>query len=52
MGTCFECETNFEVEEGVDIGDIVTCPKCQTRYEVLNPFPLTLDYATEEDEDS
>jgi lysine biosynthesis protein LysW len=52
MGTCFECETNFEMEEGVEIGDIVSCPKCHTRYEVLSNFPIQLDYAAEEEEDS
>ena len=51
MGTCFECETNFELDEGVDIGDTVTCPKCGTRYEVVNNSPVTLDYSTEEEED-
>ena len=52
MGTCFECETNFELEEGVEAGDIVSCPKCQMKYEVLNNFPVTLDYISEEEEDS
>lgn len=51
MGTCFECETNFDLDEGVDIGDIVSCPKCGRRYEILNTFPVTLDYAAEEEEE-
>ena len=50
MGTCFECETNFDLDENVEIGSIVACPKCGTRYEVLNTFPVSLDYAGEEDE--
>ena len=52
MGTCFECETNFDLDEGVEIGDIVSCPKCGTRYEVLNTFPVNLDYAPEEEEEA
>ena len=52
MGTCFECETNFDLEEGVEMGDIVSCPKCNVHYEVINTLPVTLDYATEEEEDS
>jgi lysine biosynthesis protein LysW len=51
MGTCFECETNFDLEEGVEIGSIVVCPKCRVRYEVISPFPVTLDYAPDEEED-
>ena len=49
MGTCLECDENFDLPEGVDIGDIVICPKCKTRHEVLNTFPVSLDYAEEED---
>jgi len=51
MGTCFECETNFELDEGVEIGDFVSCPKCATKYEVVNTSPVSLDYAVDEDED-
>ncbi len=52
MGTCFECDENFELGEDAEIGTIVSCPKCATRYEVLNTFPVTLDYAVDEDEET
>lgn len=53
MGTCFECDADIELDEGVDIGDIVNCPKCGFKYEVLNTFPVSLDYAApDEDEEA
>ena len=36
MGTCLECEENIEIDEGVDVGDIIECPECKTRLEVLD----------------
>ncbi len=54
MGTCFECDENFELGEDAEIGDIISCPNpnCATRYEVLNTFPVTLDYAVDEEEET
>ena len=52
MGTCLECDENFYLDEGVDIGDIVVCPKCKTRHEVINTAPMTLDYAEDEEGDA
>ena len=50
MGTCLDCEENFYMEEGVEVGDVVDCPKCRIRMEVLNTFPtVNLDYAAPED---
>jgi hypothetical protein len=51
MGTCFECDENFDLPEGVDIGDTVSCPKCGFKYEVLNTFPVSLDYAAPDDDE-
>jgi lysine biosynthesis protein LysW len=49
MGTCLECEEHIELEEGVEVGDIVECPHCKTRMEVLDLRPVTFDYASEAD---
>ena len=51
MGTCFECDSNFDLDEDTEIGDTITCPKCGIKYEVLNTSPVTLDYSDEQDED-
>ena len=51
MGTCFECDENFDLDEDAEIGDIIKCPKCGTRYEILNTFPVSLDYAEEEEDE-
>jgi alpha-aminoadipate carrier protein LysW len=50
MGTCPDCEENFEIDEEAEIGNIVECPKCGARLEILNTFPVTIDYAPEVEE--
>ena len=50
MGTCPDCEENFEIDEEAESGDSVECPRCQVRLEVLSTFPVTLDYAPELEE--
>jgi lysine biosynthesis protein LysW len=47
MGTCLECEETFELGEDVQVGDIIECPSCRTRLEVLDLFPVSFDYAPE-----
>ncbi len=49
MGTCPECDENFDLDEDDDISDVVECPKCHVRLEILNTYPVTLDYASDED---
>jgi len=50
MGTCPECEENFDLDEGTEPGDILACPKCTARLEIQNVFPITVDYAPESEE--
>lgn len=45
MGTCPECDENFEISEDMEVGDIVECPKCEVRLELLNLMPGMVDYA-------
>lgn len=47
MGTCPDCEENFEIDEEAEIGDLVECPRCNARLEVLNLFPVSFDFAAE-----
>ena len=49
MGTCPDCEENFELEEYAEPVDVTECPKCSIRLEILNTQPVMLDYAAEED---
>ena len=51
MGTCLECEELFDLEDENDVGDIVVCPKCKTRLELLDLQPVMVDYAVDEDEE-
>ncbi len=48
MGTCPDCEENFDLQDDAEAGDLVQCPRCNARLEVLNVFPVTFDYAPEE----
>lgn len=49
MGTCLDCDTNFDIDENAGIGDIVMCPQCRTRLEIIGLGPVILDYAMDED---
>ena len=50
MGTCPDCDENFEIEEDAEIGDMAECPKCKVRLEILSVFPVMFDYAPEVEE--
>jgi len=50
MGTCLECETNFDLDDSVEVGHFVVCPSCKTRLEVLDLAPVVLDYAIDDDD--
>jgi len=47
VGTCPDCEENFDIDEGAEIGDLVECPRCHCRLELMNVFPVAFDYAPE-----
>ena len=51
MGTCPDCEENFEIEETAEIGHVIACPKCKARLEILDLSPVVLDYAIEGDDE-
>ena len=44
MFTCLECETNFDIEEGTEVDDIVQCPECELQMVVLSTHPAVVDY--------
>ena len=44
MFTCLECETNFDIKEGVEMDDIVQCPECELPMVVLSTSPASVDY--------
>ena len=50
MGTCLECDEVFDLTEEMEVWDIVVCPKCHTRLEILDLNPVIVDYP-DEDED-
>ena len=50
MGTCLDCDTNINLDENADIGDVLICPGCKARLEIIDLNPVILDYAVDEDE--
>ncbi len=50
MGTCLDCDTNITLDENADIGDVLICPSCKARLEIIDLDPVILDYAVDEDE--
>jgi alpha-aminoadipate carrier protein LysW len=50
-GTCPECDSEVQVDEESDKGDVVDCPDCGTTLEVVGLDPIELDVATEEEEE-
>jgi lysine biosynthesis protein LysW len=51
VGTCLECDTNIDIDEDTEIGDIIICPQCKTRLEVIDLAPVViLDYAVDEED--
>jgi lysine biosynthesis protein LysW len=47
FGVCLECEEHIELEEEIDVEEIVVCPNCKTRHEVLDLDPVVLDEVVE-----
>ncbi len=50
MGTCPDCDENFEIGENAEVGDVIECPVCRARLEILDLHPVILDYAIEKEE--
>jgi alpha-aminoadipate carrier protein LysW len=43
MVLCPECENNLDLDEdGVDEGEVVSCPECGTDFEVVTVSPIEL----------
>ena len=47
---CPQCDEQIRFEETPDIGDIVRCPTCDTRLEVVDLNPIELDWPWEGEE--
>lgn len=48
---CPECDEDIYLRIAPSLGDLITCPSCETRLEVVGVNPLELDWPWEEDED-
>ena len=42
---CPSCKTMIEIQEDTKVQDLITCPHCESILELINNFPLTLDWA-------
>lgn len=50
-GACPECDAEIEVSEEIEKGEIVTCPDCGVKLEVVGIDPVEFELAAEEEED-
>jgi len=50
VGTCLDCDTNIDLDENAEIGDVIICPQCKCRMEIIDLSPVILDYAVDEDD--
>ncbi|HEX6290610.1 MAG TPA: lysine biosynthesis protein LysW [Herpetosiphonaceae bacterium] len=51
MSNCPECDAQVSITADARVGEIVTCPDCQTELEILGLDPAELALAPEVDED-
>ena len=48
---CNECGAQFELEKGIVLNEIVTCPDCGVQLEVVSLDPPQVELAPMEEED-
>jgi alpha-aminoadipate carrier protein LysW len=51
MALCPECDASIDVGDDVEEGQIVDCPECNARLEVVSTNPLELDVIPEDGEE-
>ena len=44
VAVCLECDEHIELEDEVDVDDIVSCPNCNVRFEIIVLDPVAVDY--------
>ena len=44
IGICLECDEHIEFDEDLEVEEVLVCPKCQKRFEIIDLDPVTLDY--------
>ena len=49
--TCPECDAEFQLEAGVEVGEIIVCPDCGVDLEVVSLKPPKVELAPMEEED-
>ena len=50
VGTCPDCEENFELGDSAEVGQTIACPNCKAQLEILDLNPVILDYALDKEE--
>jgi phage FluMu protein Com len=48
---CLDCNTIFLIEDGLYIGLKVTCPECETQFEITYLSPVQIEWVYEDDYD-
>jgi len=52
VAVCLECDEHIELDDDADVDDIVTCPKCNAKFEIVDLDPVTLDHAAKTQSDA
>jgi lysine biosynthesis protein LysW len=47
VAVCLECDEHIELDDETDVDDIVICPACNSRFEVIDLDPVMIDHATQ-----
>ena len=48
VGICLECDEHIEIDDDAEVDDIVQCPKCSLRFEIIDLDPVVLDSVVKE----
>ena len=48
---CPECDAWITISVSLELWDLLSCPKCRTKLQLIDDDPLELDYADSDDDD-
>ena len=43
VGICLDCDEHIEIDDDAEVDEIVQCPKCRVRFEIVDLDPVVLD---------
>lgn len=49
IATCPLCDEDFDLDDDIEIGEVVTCPSCENELEIVSTEPIQLVEFEEEE---